>query len=61
MAISRGLKMGREVTVISGFSGIPLQGGEKWVNLSFRCALASGRLAIASTGGDHERPLGRRC
>lgn len=53
--------MSREVTVVSGFSGIPLQVGEKWVNLSFRCALASGRLVIASTWGDHERPLGRRC
>lgn len=61
VALSRGLKMSREVTVVSGLSGTPC----RWVRSgsTFPSAVRwpLGGWRLLPLGGDHERPLGRRC
>lgn len=51
VAIFQGLKMGREVTAFSGFSGMPLQGVERWGKPSPPVRWPSGRLVIAFPRG----------
>lgn len=51
VAIFQGLKIGREVTALSGFSGMPLQVVERWGKPSPPVRWPSGRLAIAFPRG----------